>query len=566
MPENIIKIHDKVLTFLLNWRKKNPDFTFALRKSDFSKKLSTGHWFYGTDELLILSFWSGMDWKGKVPNISFCYNLKDEESYLQFSARDSEEKQQLISNIFESQFQFEFSQDAFYFKRSPFVTHKNLLKNLESFLKTDKLEIDKIVSKNKKDFETKQNPRNRIGFISEKEFKTNLRKTLKHRLVVGSNILPISLTEIEIKDFGPIKHIQISEIPKDAQWIFLTGENGTGKTTILKAMATAFTKGTLGLGPRTSIRSKYNITLTLNKFGRNPHYRIKKSNSTLKELNILTDGFVAFGPVRLNIANDEINREERVSISEKLFKLPHIQLFRTNGFLLDIGTVFNSHNEMNKLIRGNDEKMGYIIEAITRICESIVDVHFGRGVRYFERDKNNQPFHENGTSFRDLASGYKSIIAMISHMMLHLFYQQPKVNDPSELKGIVIIDEIDLHFHPKMQRDLVIKLTEIFPQVQFIVSTHSPIPLLGAPKNSVVFTVKRDAEIGVYVERMDGIVEFENLLPNSILTSPIFNLQEIIPESHSQDQLLKTDDQFSDVLFYEMLDEKLNHLKKKYRK
>jgi predicted ATP-binding protein involved in virulence len=69
---------------------------------------------------------------------------------------------------------------------------------------------------------------------------------------------------------------------------------------------------------------------------------------------------------------------------------------------------------------------------------------------------------------------------MIGDMMLCLFEQQIEVVDPAELAGIVLIDEIDIHLHPKWQKRVPEILHENFPKVQFIVSTHSPIPLLGA--------------------------------------------------------------------------------------
>lgn len=554
MPENIKKIHDKVLTFLLNWRKKNPGFTFALRKSDLSKKLSNEFWFYGNQEEIILSFWSGMDWISRVPNIALCYNLKDKELYLQFSAKDSEEKNELILEYFVPHYKFAAIDKTYYLKRSYPVTEKDLIKGIESFLSDDKVKIDSIIREKKVQFQTKQNPRNRIDFISEEEFNKNLKRTLKYKGKQGSDILPISLVNIQIKDFGPIVNLDISEIPVNAQWIFLTGENGTGKTTILRAMATAFTNGTLSLGPHTTVSNKYDIGLSLNKYGRTPRHRIIKKQFSLpsskKEFNILTEGFVAFGPIRLNISDDrymdpDIPRKGYL----KIFDRPFEHLFRTTGFLLDIGSIYNTTNKINELIRGNEDKIRYIIEVITRICDSITDIHFGRSMRYFEVDKDNKLLNDKGTVFRNLASGYKSIIAMVSHMMLHLYYQQPKINDPSELVGIVIIDEIDLHFHPRMQRDLVIRLTEIFPRIQFIVSTHSPMPLLGAPITSVILTVKRDAEKGVYVERMDDKVAFENLLPNSLFTSPIFGINDITPTNHDSNEILRVEDSFNQVQF-----------------
>src|SRR5690242_2283019 len=103
---DILKIHDRMLTFLLNWRKNNPDFTFALRRSDLGRKLSKGYWFYGTDETIAVSFWTGIDWSVRMPNISFCYNIKDQESYVQISVGDSIEKKEIVEKLFRNEFQF----------------------------------------------------------------------------------------------------------------------------------------------------------------------------------------------------------------------------------------------------------------------------------------------------------------------------------------------------------------------------------------------------------------------------------------------------------------------------
>ncbi|MBK8563034.1 MAG: AAA family ATPase [Saprospiraceae bacterium] len=59
-------------------------------------------------------------------------------------------------------------------------------------------------------------------------------------------------------------------------------------------------------------------------------------------------------------------------------------------------------------------------------------------------------------------------------------FANPKCDDPlKEGGGIVIIDEIDLHLHPRWQRKIVRKLTEVFPKLQFIITTHSPL-ILGS--------------------------------------------------------------------------------------
>jgi len=77
-------------------------------------------------------------------------------------------------------------------------------------------------------------------------------------------------------------------------------------------------------------------------------------------------------------------------------------------------------------------------------------------------------------SVNQLSDGEKCMIALIGDMARRLSIANPTLDNPLMGHGIVMIDEIDLHLHPKWQRLVVQKLLEIFPNCQFIVSTHSP--------------------------------------------------------------------------------------------
>lgn len=77
-------------------------------------------------------------------------------------------------------------------------------------------------------------------------------------------------------------------------------------------------------------------------------------------------------------------------------------------------------------------------------------------------------------SVNQLSDGEKCMIALIGDMARRLSIANPTLDDPLSGHGIVMIDEIDLHLHPKWQRLVVPKLLEVFPNCQFIVSTHSP--------------------------------------------------------------------------------------------
>lgn len=73
-----------------------------------------------------------------------------------------------------------------------------------------------------------------------------------------------------------------------------------------------------------------------------------------------------------------------------------------------------------------------------------------------------------------LSDGEKTYLALIGDLCHRLVLANPTLPDPLQGEGIVLIDEIDLHLHPEWQGDFATKLNEVFPNIQFIITTHSP--------------------------------------------------------------------------------------------
>jgi predicted ATP-binding protein involved in virulence len=80
-------------------------------------------------------------------------------------------------------------------------------------------------------------------------------------------------------------------------------------------------------------------------------------------------------------------------------------------------------------------------------------------------------------SIFNLSQGEKTLISLISDIARRLVILNPDLENPLHGTGIVLIDEIDLHLHPQWQQTIVQKLENTFPNIQFIVSTHSPLVL-----------------------------------------------------------------------------------------
>jgi len=106
---------------------------------------------------------------------------------------------------------------------------------------------------------------------------------------------------------------------------------------------------------------------------------------------------------------------------------------------------------------------------------------------------------KNGVPFRidQLSDGEKSLLALVGDIARRLAIANPTLANPLEGEGIILVDEIDLHFHPKRQRMIVPKLLEVFPNCQFIIATHSP-QILGNVHADSIFLL---------AENEDGVVE-----------------------------------------------------------
>lgn len=77
-------------------------------------------------------------------------------------------------------------------------------------------------------------------------------------------------------------------------------------------------------------------------------------------------------------------------------------------------------------------------------------------------------------SLQQLSDGERAFIAVLGDLVRRLGLANPELANPLEGHGIVLIDELELHLHPRWQREVVEKLRTTFPNIQFIATTHSP--------------------------------------------------------------------------------------------
>jgi hypothetical protein len=128
-------------------------------------------------------------------------------------------------------------------------------------------------------------------------------------------------------------------------------------------------------------------------------------------------------------------------------------------------------------------------------------------------------------SMRSLSLGYRSMIAWVVDFAGRMFEAYPDSADPLSEPAIALVDEIDLHLHPRWQREITAHLDRLFPNVQFIVTAHSPLVVQGAGVTNVA--VLRRA--GDHVEILNDPEQVHGWRVDQILTSDLFGLPSARP-------------------------------------
>ncbi|EKO4250710.1 TPA: AAA family ATPase [Vibrio parahaemolyticus] len=148
----------------------------------------------------------------------------------------------------------------------------------------------------------------------------------------------------------------------------------------------------------------------------------------------------------------------------------------------------------------------------------------------------HQP-HKEPYTFQTLSSGFSSIMAVYADLITKVSLRSI---DPEELTGVVLIDEIDAHLHVSLQKKILSFLTQAFPRVQFIVSTHSPF-VVSSIDDAVIYDLSKREQVedlSMYsyesvLEGLFGVLPISSLLQQNIealaklLDKPTIDVEEV---------------------------------------
>lgn len=330
------------------------------------------------------------------------------------------------------------------------------------------------------------------------------------------------LERVKLRNVGIHTEIDLAMSSVDslgAPWMVLLGENGVGKSTLLKAVAFALSgsaqwmslgANALALLPRRTAAQKpvAEIELFLSD-GDKIHMRIDTDarqitgNAADAKLFVLAFGATRLAPTAKHVPPNEPSYSRLTNLFD-----PFVPLGDATQWLLGLSKL-------------QFERAG-------RTLKSLLDL----SAEAVFRAENGRVLLEDGNlsnDIRTLSDGYQTIMGVGCDIMSVLLRPDLPIE---HAEGLVLIDEIGNHLHPAWRMRIVEALKRAFPRVQFIATTHEPLCLRGLD-NDEVAVLRKDRRNQVHL--VADLPPIQGLLVDQILSSPHFGLQSTIdPEFAAQ--------------------------------
>ena len=234
---------------------------------------------------------------------------------------------------------------------------------------------------------------------------------------------------------------------------------------------------------------------------------------------IMLDNFIISAP---NVGHDELRRE--IEALETVAQEPSHPLWNTlERKKIDLKKLESDTPKVDSKVYFKQREI--VKDAIVKAVSSISDVFVYRSTGRVEVKVIN-----DGTEINifNISKGQQVYVSLIADIARRLISLNPDISNPLHGQGVILIDEIELHLHPDWQQNIVLNLKNTFPNIQFIMTTHSP---------QVLSTVAKK-HIRVLGENFEGNECIESPLSESygssttdVLQSIMFVKPPILPES-----------------------------------
>ncbi len=334
--------------------------------------------------------------------------------------------------------------------------------------------------------------------------------------ITSNEFFPIEY--VHIRNFKSIEHLKIEfKVNLDTKpWLFLLGENGAGKSSILQAIAVGLHADKDIIKPlinRLIKNGKQKAEIEIKERDSNNIIRtvLTRKEQTIEQTGNPATYIIGYGSLRLSVEEAENILEEDIQ------KISYENLFKPIKALNDIT------NWLKTTYKSNPDFFERIAYSIKRLLphdfpDNELTVQNGEIM-----------FKNSEKLFSELSDGFKSTIILAVDIMMKLSSAQ---SDMDKMSGVVLIDELGNQLHPRWQMRIVTQLRKVFPNINFIVSTHHPLCLRGAREGEILL-LKEDIDKKVIAKK--ELPDPSSMRVDQILSSEFFGLNSLIdPEIEDQ--------------------------------
>lgn len=292
------------------------------------------------------------------------------------------------------------------------------------------------------------------------------------------------LTEIKIKQVRHLKDIRIELSQNEKKHLLLTGINGCGKTSVLKAIENSFFHVMSFNGGREWIEISLNSTSDQIEIKSNLSHDIdgKEMYRLYQKGRII---LVSFGADR-KYSQNKSKAVEAIDISKVKMSVEKMNVsFGQLLVYLYVKKLFAKEKEDKETVEDVEKWFEWLQGALRELFDN------DRLILKFSLEemcfKIKLPDREE-FGLDEMASGYEALFDIFSEIVIRMEQQAHLKYD---LPGLVLIDEIELHLHIAWQKKVLPFLTKVFPNIQFIVATHSPF-VVSSIESAVIYDLEKN--------------------------------------------------------------------------
>jgi AAA15 family ATPase/GTPase len=340
----------------------------------------------------------------------------------------------------------------------------------------------------------------------------------------------------------------------------LLGNNGSGKSSILKALALStlapVLKGGSGLTiyrmvRNTSAKTKSfanaelsaNVLLHEQDFDKKRKPQAIEINSIIQriedteELDFISGAAIPQGIYRDNspaflVVGYGVTRKVEETINfgfKENSRRRRLRYQRVASLFEDNYGLVPLQSWLPEMRSSNPGRYKQVVNLINRLSPD--DMEF-KGK--FLNDEFYFNFRETEVPFGSLSDGYRHFIGWIADLLYHICMGAPSGKKLVDNYGLVLVDEIDLLLHPEWQRTVLQCLSQTLPNLQFVFTTHSPI-VASSVENRNIFVMETDTDGSALVRQYDETIYGQTA--EQVLLSSYFGLQTTRPESFVKEQI-----------------------------